>query len=197
MAITIISNYLPVKKGETVQFTATASGIGILRYQWRKRGVDKLPDKVLGDDTLVLKIPDIDISDEGQYYCIVTNTWNKSVESNYVNLIIYGMLVYSQVCLYWLYDGTGPPIITTHPSSQLITSNMSIILDCDVSSKEPVTFKWEYSSIYGGQWITISNSDNRKLVVKTLEQSEQFRCVASNDAGETSSNIAIITVLSK
>ena len=45
--------------------------------------------------------------------------------------------------------------------------------------------------------MNISNSNSRKLVVRTLEQSEQFRCIVSNDAGETSSNIAIITVLSK
>ena len=97
-----------------------------------------------------------------------------------------------------MHDGTGPPIITTHPSSQLVTSNMSIILVCDVSSTEPVTFKWQNSSINGGQWMTISNSDSRKLVVKNLEQSEQkFRCVASNDAGKTRSDSAIITVLSK
>ena len=103
------------------------------------------------------------------------------------------------VCLlYCIIVATGPPVITTHPSSQLITSNMSIILDCDASSgKEMITFKWENSNSFGGQWMTISDSNSRKLVVKNLEKSEQkFRCVASNDAGETRSNTAIINVLS-
>ena len=79
-------------KGGTVQFTANASGIAIVMYQWRKRGVDNLPDKVSGEDTLVLTIPNIDRSDEGQYYCIMTNMWNRSLESNHVELSIYGML---------------------------------------------------------------------------------------------------------
>ena len=93
---------------------------------------------------------------------------------------------------------TGPPIIITHPRSQLITSNMSIILDCDASGEELITFKWENSNSFGGQWMTISNSNSRKLIVKNLEESEQkFRCVASNGAGETRSNIAVINVLSK
>ena len=74
---------------------------------------------------------------------------------------------------------------------------MSIILDCDASGKEPITFKWSNSNINGGQWMTISNSNSRKLVVKNLEESEQFICVASNDAGEARSNIAIIAVLSE
>ena len=75
---------------------------------------------------------------------------------------------------------------------------MIVTLDCDgvCNWKELITFKWESSNIYGGQWMTISNSDSRKLVVKNFKQSEQFRCVVSNDAGQARSNTAIITVLS-
>ena len=82
-----------VNKGETVRFTATASGVGILRYQWKKRGVDNLPDKVSGKNTLVLTIPNIDESDAGKYFCVVTNMWNRSVKSSQVKLNIYGMFV--------------------------------------------------------------------------------------------------------
>ena len=94
MAISIISNHPSVKKGETVQFTATASGVGTLRYQWRKRGVDKLPNKALGEDASVLKIPNIDKPDEGQYYCIMTNMWNRSMESNHIHLTVFGMSIH-------------------------------------------------------------------------------------------------------
>ena len=202
MAIRVISEHTLINRGGTVQFIASASGVGIVMYQWRKRGVDKLPDKVSGEDTLVLTIPNIDKSDEGQYYCLVSNMWNRSMESNHVDLNIYGMLyllLHNYVSLFILYGAIiiGPPSITTHPSSRLVTNNMSITLDCDGTGNEPITFRWENSDINGGQWINISNSNSRKLVVKTLEQSEQFRCIVSNDAGETSSNIAIITVLSK
>ena len=104
MAISVSSDRSLINKGGTVQFTATASGVGTLEYQWRMIGVDKLPDKVSGEDTLVLTIPNINKSDEGWYYCIVTNIWSRSVESNHVILTIYGMLVYLllhvQVCLY-------------------------------------------------------------------------------------------------
>ena len=200
LAISIVSNQSLVNKGGTVQFTATASGVGTLSYQWRKRRVDKLPDKVLGEDTSVLKIPNIDKSDEGQYYCIVTNTWNRRMESNHVNLTIFGMSIYhlfhmQAVCCTII---AGPPIITTHPSSQLVTSNMIVILHCNANGKGLITFKWENTNINRGQWMTISKSDSRKLVVKNLEQSEQkFRCVASNDAGQTRSNVANIMILSK
>ena len=41
----------------------------------------------------MLTIPDVRESDEGLYYCIVTNEWGKSVESNYINFTVYGMLM--------------------------------------------------------------------------------------------------------
>ena len=64
-----------------------------MKYQWGKRGVTKLPDKVIGRYSQTLTIPELEESDEGTYYCTVTNMWNRSVEFN-VTLNTYGMLVY-------------------------------------------------------------------------------------------------------
>jgi len=78
----------------SAQFTAVADGKMSMKnftYQWRKRGIDSLPDKVSGVDGTVLTIPNLIKSDEGQYYCIVTNEWDRSVESNKVILAVEGM----------------------------------------------------------------------------------------------------------
>ena len=45
-------------------------------------------------DGEVLTIPNALESDEGQYYCIVTNEWSRSVESNNVTLSTFGMLYF-------------------------------------------------------------------------------------------------------
>ena len=92
---------------------------------------------------------------------------------------------------------TGPPTITTHPSSQLINISISVTLDCEGTGRGSITYQWETSNINGGQWMNISNSNSRTLVVGTLEQSQQYRCVVSNEAGNTRSNVATVTVLSK
>ena len=92
---------------------------------------------------------------------------------------------------------TGPPIITTHPSSHLIIINMIITLDCKGVGKGTITYQWETSNINGGQWMNISDSNNKTLVVRNLEQSQQYRCVVSNEAGSTRSDVAAVTVLSK
>ena len=65
------------------------------------------------------------------------------------------------------------------------------------TGNEPVTYHWETMVINGGQWMNISNSNSSTLVVGTLEQSQQYRCVVSNEAGSTRSNVATVTVLSK
>ena len=88
---------LQTVRGGTARFTAIASGINTNNdtfiYQWKKRGSNSLPDKVLGGNGTEITIPNVTESDEGFYYCVVTNEWGRSVESNDVNFTVYGMLV--------------------------------------------------------------------------------------------------------
>jgi len=77
----------------TAQFTATAGGKKDkkdFRYQWKKRGYSSLPNKVSSVNGTVLTIPNLVESDEGMYYCTVTNEWSNSVESDNVILSVEG-----------------------------------------------------------------------------------------------------------
>ena len=97
LTIEVLPSKLEILKGGTANFTAIASDINtnndIFRYQWMKRGSNNLPDKVLGVNEAVLTIPNVTESDEGLYYCVVTNEWDRNVESNYVIFTVYGMYV--------------------------------------------------------------------------------------------------------
>ena len=88
---------LEIIRGGTARFIATASGINTNNdtfiYQWKKQGSNSLPNKVLGVYGTELTIPNVTESDEGLYYCVVTNEWDRSVESNDVNFTVYGMSV--------------------------------------------------------------------------------------------------------
>ena len=92
---------------------------------------------------------------------------------------------------------TGPPTITTHPTNQLTNVSMNVTLNCEGTGRGSITYQWQTRNINGGQWSNISNSNNRRLVVRNLQESQQYRCVVSNEAGETPSNVATVTVLSK
>ena len=92
---------------------------------------------------------------------------------------------------------TGPSTITTHPTSQLTTVSMSVTLNCEGTGRGSITYQWQTRNINGRRWSDISNSNNRRLVVSNLQESQQYRCVVSNEIGGTRSNVTTITVLSK
>ena len=104
-------------------------------------------------------------------------------------------VVYITIIIRCLLTGS-PPNITTQPTSQLTTVNMSVTLTCKGTSTEPITYRWEVKNNNGEEWMNISNSNNTKLV-RNLEQSEQYRCVVSNQFDTKESNIATVSVLSK
>ena len=97
LAISLIPNNLLIGKGTIAELTAVVTGVSTnesnFMYQWKKRDSDSLPDKVSGVNEEVLTIPNVLESDEGQYYCIVTNEWSRSVESDNVSLTTYGTLI--------------------------------------------------------------------------------------------------------
>jgi len=92
---------------------------------------------------------------------------------------------------------TGPPTISTHPTSWLTTIDMNVTLNCEGTGRGSITYQWETSNINEEQWMIISGSNNKRFVVRNLEQTKQFRCVMSNEAGRTRSNVATVTILSK
>ena len=96
LSIRIESKHLVIGKGNAAYFNATANGVSTDRsnfmYLWRKRGSNSFPDKVSGIYGPLLTIPSVAESDEGQYYCTVTNEWSRSVESDDATLTVYGML---------------------------------------------------------------------------------------------------------
>ena len=83
-----------IGNGTEANFNATATGISTIEnnfmYQWKKRDSEDLPSKVSGVNGTMLVIPSVTETDEGQYYCIVTNEWGRSVKSNDVFLSIFG-----------------------------------------------------------------------------------------------------------
>ena len=92
---------------------------------------------------------------------------------------------------------TGPPTITTHPTSQLTNVSMSVTLYCRGTGKGSITYHWETKNINRGKWKNISDSNSERYVVKNIQQSKRYRCLASNEAGSNTSKIAIITLLGK
>jgi len=56
-------------------FTVTATtAVGALTYQWQRDGIDLLPQAgVTGTNTHTLTLTNVQLSDETNYTCVVTN----------------------------------------------------------------------------------------------------------------------------
>ena len=92
---------------------------------------------------------------------------------------------------------TSPPTITTHPFSQLVTARMTFTLNCEATGEGSITYQWQTRRANGGQWTNVNNSDSMRLNVSNLMEPQQYRCVASNEVGETISNVSTVTILSE
>ena len=93
-----------------------------------------------------------------------------------------------------------PPVIITSPMSQVKKGQSTPnTLKCEASSYDgKVLYHWESKGFQDTKWtvLTAKRGDTASYTIFTTV-SEQYRCVATNDAGETSSKIANIIVLSK
>ena len=74
---------------------------------------------------------------------------------------------------------------------------MSVTLNCEGTGRGSITYQWQTRNIIGEQWRNISSSNNSRIIVRNLQESQQYRCIVSNEAGGTRSNVATVTVLSE
>ena len=91
---------------------------------------------------------------------------------------------------------TGIPVIITHPTDEVINSTTSITLTCKASGGGSLEYWWETSDIIKDEWMILGNSNGPTLVIRS-RKSEKYRCIASNEAGTTRSNVSIITLMGK
>ena len=89
----------------------------------------------------------------------------------------------------------GPLIFLTHPTSHIVTVGMNVTLYCNVSRLK-VSFIWERRTD-GSRWERIDNTQSFKYIVRNIQRTQQYRCVAGNPLGTVVSNAATIEVLSK
>ena len=203
LSISVTPTSSVVGEGATAIFTATASGINKENfvYQWKKRGNRNLPNKVLGINGAELKITNSLKSDEGQYYCTVTNEWGNSEVSNDVTLTVVGMwlkficsLASYVLLLLLLYTTAGLPVIKEHPLTQVVNDSEKVTFECFVSGSNNLTITWERdgSQYTSGRIENKKHSDgfNSSLTLNraTMHNNGKYRCRATNVDGNYSTS---------
>ncbi|XP_065918156.1 contactin-3-like isoform X3 [Dysidea avara] len=188
LSISITPTNTVAGEQRTVQFTATTSGINKRNfvYQWRRRGSSSLPNKVSGVNGAVLTIPNLVESDEGVYFCTVTNQWDNSVRSDDVTLSVI----------------VGLPLFWRHPRNKFVNNNDKVIFDCFANGSDSLTIKWEKDrrsyTLGVTQVTTHSNGVSSSLTLNraTVADSGKYRCRATNsDKKSVTSNEAELLIL--
>ena len=87
---------------------------------------------------------------------------------------------------------TGPPTINNTLIDQVIEINERVTLNCKASGDGTITYQWQQFS--NGSWMDIADSNNAEYTTDVLTQSSQFRCVVTNEAGMTTSDVTILVL---
>ena len=88
-------------------------------------------------------------------------------------------------------------MILAHPKSHIVTAGMTVSLHCNVSGFSTISYVWSTRSINSSPWSKIRDSNSYNYDVRNIQQSKQYRCIASNDAGKVTSKAATIQTLSE
>ena len=94
------------------------------------------------------------------------------------------------------------PIITTQPSSAVISKNNNDIdtMECLATGMGPILYKWEKYQSSSNSWIRPSyravNITSSKLIFSLITEEDEgvYHCVVTNDDGSVISDNATITV---
>ncbi|MBL8747434.1 MAG: hypothetical protein JNK58_13900 [Phycisphaerae bacterium] len=166
--------------GQTVSLSASASGPGVLTYQWLRNGVPIEPGgRFSGVTGTALTISNAMREDTALYSLAVTSSECGTLETR-------GALVQFDDCL--LFD--------RHPASSTPAAGARIELDCEVHTYFPVAYRWFRSN---GSPLQddgrISGSEGPRLVIDPSLPIDRtgFYVTASNACGTRASQVGSVT----
>ncbi|MEA4846301.1 MAG: immunoglobulin domain-containing protein [Clostridiaceae bacterium] len=171
--------------GWVVEFWLSAQGTAPLTYQWYKDG-SPLSEVGKFDGTTAsnLIISNVQETDEGEYYCVVSNAAGNK-QSDTVTLTVNPI----------------QPSIAKQPLNETKTVGDSVSFAVYAAGSEPLNYQWrkDGASLTNGvsaSGATISGTTTSTLNISGLQITEagNYSCTISNDYGNVTSNAGTLTV---
>jgi hypothetical protein len=160
--------------GSPVTFSVTATGAGVITYQWRK-GTVNIP----GATSSSFSITAATTNDGGSYDVVVTAACG-SITSNTVTLTV-----------------NTPPAVTTNPANQSVLVGGTASFTAAASGTPTPSVQWQLSTNGGGSYSNLAGATSTTLNLAnvTLAQSgNRYRAVFTNSCGTATTTGAILTV---
>ncbi|MBM3845358.1 MAG: hypothetical protein FJ405_03605, partial [Verrucomicrobia bacterium] len=157
-----------VRTGTNFSLTVGAAGTGALRYQWRKSGVP-----IEGAVSNSYPFTGIQLDQAGVYDVVVTDDLASTISP--AALITVFRL----------------PVFVEHPDSTHILVGETLRLNISVDGTTPITYRWRRGTS------SIAGQTNAQLTLTNIQLINlgSYSVIASNPAGNATSQVAVVTIL--
>jgi sugar lactone lactonase YvrE len=186
-AIVSVPDNVSARLGDTVTFSASATGCPMPACQWRKNGVNLVNSgTITGATNTTLAITNVQAGDAGSYTFVATNTVS-SATSAAVQLALQD----------------APPTVITQPQGQTVTAGGAATFTIAASGYPAPAYQWQRRPAGANGWEDLHEGGSyhgtttATLMVSapTVAMSgDQFRCVTSSSAGSAASNAVALSV---
>jgi hypothetical protein len=158
---------LTLHAGDTAQFEVLTSGSNPLAYQWRLDDVD-----LVSANTANIVLNNVLPNQVGNYSVVVTD----GVDSLASGPALLTVLT--------------QPVITTHPVSQVVSANATVIFSVIAAGSGTLGYQWRRDGV------NLPDETGSSLSIPNVQTTEQgaYDVVITDDYGVTTSNPATLTV---
>ena len=173
-----------VTAGQTVTFTAAASGNPTPTVQWQvsTNGGSTFSD-ITGATSTTLILSNTTTAQNGdEYRAVFTNsvgTATTSAATLTVNTALFA------------------PSVTTQPASQTVTAGQTVTFTAAASGNPTPTVQWQVSTDGGSTFSDITGATSTTLTLSnttTAQNGDEYRAVFTNSVGTATTNAATLTV---
>ena len=191
---------LVAQGNESIQLMCLAIGNNVT-YTWEKAN-SILPNKAIGQDSNILTLPELRMSDTGNYRCRVSNAQG-TVFSQYAYLSVTGnkrkqilkVCYFVTLCIEFLRARVEPQNLTLE-----VTTSASLSCIVDGFELENVSYMWRVTQIKDGEELMyqLQNATTPLLLLNNITASVAYQCIATNGSGVVATSaFSYITVVGK
>lgn len=161
-----------------VLFTATATGQGVLYYQWYFNGtLIAGSDSFTQNGLVTLYLQNVSTSQAGSYQFVVTNNYG-SATSAVATLTVL-----------------SPATIVSQPLNQYVLPGGNAVFSVTASGDAPLTYEWLFNGAPLSDGSRVSGSASNQLTIQSVQASDlgAYQVVVSNAWNTVTSSVANLT----
>ena len=161
-----------VVAGQTASFSVTATGNGLLTYQWKKNGTD-----ISGATSSTYTTPVNSSADTGAMYAVNVSNGAGTVTSSTATLTVSA--------------APGAPVIGTQPANQSVAAGQTAKFSVTATGTGTLTYQWQKN----GTDIPGATSSTYTTPITVIgDTGTQYSVVVGNSADKVASSKATLTV---